>query len=176
LQAKPEADGITLSWEEVAGFGYVVERRVSPSAAWQTVSPVGIKTPSFLDTTATQGQTWTYRVRAFLNLAASRPSNELEVPFPDVYPPAAVTSFICLPEPGQVHLRWEASPEPKVTYKVFRRRGEGEGGWEHLEEAFRGIEFTDTAPPSGEVEYAVKAVDAAGNQSDAVYCTVRTGA
>lgn len=174
LQAKPEANGIALSWGEVPGFGYAVERRASQAAAWEVVSPVGIETPMFLDATATQGQTWTYRVRAFLNLAASRPSDELEIPYPDVYPPAAVTSFICLPEPGQVHLRWEASPEPKVTYKVFRRQGEG--GWEHLEEAFKGIEFTDSDPPSGELEYAVKAVDAAGNQSEAVYCTVRTGA
>jgi len=174
LQAKPEADGIALSWDEVTGFGYAVERQASLSAAWQVVSPLGIDKPAFLDVTAGQGQTWRYRVRAFLNLAASRPSDELGVPYPDVYPPAAVTSLICLPEPGQVHLRWEASPEPKVTYKVFRRQGEG--GWEHLEEAFQGVEFTDTAPPSGEVEYAVKAVDAAGNQSDAVYCTARTGA
>jgi len=112
-------------------------------------------------------------VRSYLKLAASPPSQELEVPYPDIYPPAPVTSFICLPEPGQVQLRWEASPEPKVTYKIFRRQGEG--GWDHLEEKFQGTEYTDTAPPSGEVEYAVKAVDAAGNQSDAVYCKVRTG-
>jgi predicted small lipoprotein YifL len=174
LHAKPAADGITLSWDEVPGFGYAVERRASPAAAWELVSPLGIEKSSFLDTTAQQGQTWTYRVRSYLKFAASLPSQASEVPYPDVYPPAPVTSFICLPEPGQVPLRWEASPEPRVTYKVFRRQGEG--GWEHLEEAFQGIEFTDTAPPSGEVEYAVKAVDAAGNQSDAVYCTVRTGA
>jgi predicted small lipoprotein YifL len=174
LHAEPEADGISLSWDEVPGFHYVVERRAAPAAAWEAVSPIGIEKPSFLDTTAAQGHTWTYRVRSFLDLAASPPSQEVVVAYPDVYPPPPVTSFICLPEPGQVVLRWEPSPESNVTYKVFRRQGEG--GWTHLEEAFRGTEYTDTSPPSGELEYAVKAVDAAGNQSDAVYCKVRTGA
>jgi len=171
--AEPQVGGIALSWGEVPGFGYVVERRGSTAAPWEAVSAIGIEKPSYLDTTAEQGQAWNYRVRSYLKFAASPPSQEVEVPYPDIYPPAPVTSFICLPEPGQVQLRWEASPEPKVTYKIFRRQGEG--GWDHLEEKFQVTEYTDTAPPSGEVEYAVKAVDAAGNQSDAVYCKVRTG-
>jgi hypothetical protein len=174
FQAKPEVNGIALSWDEVPGFGYVVERRASAAAAWQVVSPLGIEKPSFLDTTAQQGQTWSYRVRSFLKLAASPPSPELEVPYPDVYPPEPLTSFICLPEPGQVQLRWEPSPEPDVTYKIFRRQGEGR--WVHLEEAFKLTEYTDAAAPSGDLEYAVRVVDAAGNESDAVYCKVRTGA
>ena len=171
--AKPQADGIALCWDELADFGYVVERRASPAAAWETVSAIGIEKPSYLDTTAKQGQSWTYRVRSYLKLAASPPSQEVEVPYPDIYPPSPVSSFICLPEPGQVQLRWEPSPEPNVTYKVFRRQGDG--GWDHLEEAFKGTEYTDSTPPPGEVEYAVKAVDEAGNQSDAMYCKVRTG-
>ncbi len=173
LTAKPEKDGITLTWEPVKGFTYVVERRPSKVAPWTVVSPIGIDAASFLDATATQGQTWWYRVRSFLNLAASAPSAELEVPYPDVYPPAAVTSLLCLPEPGLVHLRWDAAPEGGVRYKIFRRQGSG--GWDHLEEAFTGTEYTDTHPPEGAIEYAVKAVDAAGNQSDAAYCTARTG-
>jgi hypothetical protein len=106
-------------------------------------------------------------------MTASPPSVEIEVPYPDIYPPSAVTSFFCLPEPGVVRLRWDASPEPKVGYKVFRRQDDGV--WLHLEEAFRGTEYTDSSPPPGEVEYAVKAMDTVGNQSDAVYCKVRTG-
>lgn len=173
VTAKAAPDGITLAWTPVAGFTYVVERRASKVAPWAVISPIGIDTPTFMDATAQQGQTWWYRVRSFLNLAASPPSPAIEVPYPDIYPPAAVASLLCLPEPGLVHLRWEPSPEAGVTYKIFRRQGEG--GWEHLEEKFRLTEYTDGKPPAGEVEYAVKAVDAAGNQSDAVYCKVRTG-
>ncbi len=72
-----------------------------------------------------------------------------------------------------MHLRWDVAPEAGVTYKIFRRQGESP--WDHLEEAFKLTEYTDNSPPAGEVEYAVKAVDAAGNQSDAAYCKVRTG-
>jgi hypothetical protein len=174
LTAKPQADGIALAWNEVPVVGFVVERRASKAAPWEVISAVGIEKPSYLDTTAQQGQTWEYRVRSWLKGAASHPSVELEVPYPDVYPPPPPTSFICLPEPGLVRLRWEPSTEDDVTYKVFRRQGEG--GWQHLEEAFAGTEYVDASPPAGEVEYAVKAVDPAGNQSQAVYCKVRTGA
>ncbi len=171
--AKPEAGGIALTWEPVAGFTYVVERRASKVAPWEITSPIGIDKPSFMDATAQQGQTWWYRVRSYLNRAASLPSAELEVPYPDIYPPAAVTSFLCLPESGLVHLRWDPSPEAGVIYKIFRRQGKG--SWDHLQEDFKLTEYTDNKPPAGELEYAVKAVDAAGNQSDPVYCTARTG-
>ncbi len=171
--AEPQADGIALSWTEVPEVGYVVERRASKAAGWAAVSPVGIEKPTYLDTTAKQGQTWWYRVRSFVKKVVSPPSAELEVPYPDIYPPPPVTSFLCLPEPGLVRLRWDASPEPGVTYKVFRRQGEG--AWKHLEETFAGTEYVDEAPPAGQVEYAVKAMDAAGNQSDAAYCKARTG-
>jgi hypothetical protein len=174
LVAEPQANGIALAWNEVPNVGFLVERRASKAAPWEVISAIGIEKPSYLDTTAQQGQTWEYRVRSWLKGAASSPSVELEVPYPDVYPPPPPTSFICLPEPGLVRLRWEPSTEGDVTYKVFRRQGEG--GWQHLEEAFAGTEYVDASPPGGEVEYAVKAVDRAGNQSQAVYCKVRTGA
>ena len=45
--------------------------------------------------------------------------------------------------------------------------------WIHLIDDGREPQFADTQPPAGEVEYAVKVVDAVGNESDPVYCTVR---
>jgi hypothetical protein len=173
LVGKPQADGIALSWTPVPDVGYLVERRGSKAASWEAVSPVGIDKATFLDARAEKGQSWWYRVRSTLNMVASPPSGEIEVPYPDIYPPNPVASFLCLPEPGAVRLRWDASPEPNVRYKVFRRQGDGV--WLHLEESFRGTEYTDASPPPGEVEYAVKAVDQAGNQSDPVYCKVRVG-
>ena len=175
--AEPNANGIELSWDLVPGVGYVVERHLSKLLAWDVLQPVGFEKPSFLDTKAEQGQTWWYRVRSYVKPphppTASPPTPEIEVPYPDIYPPPSVTSFICLPEPTLVRLRWDASKEPNVRYKIFRQFGDG--GWDHLEEDFKGTEYADTSPPSGEVEYAVKAMDAAGNQSDAVYCKVRAG-
>ncbi len=174
LVADPRADGIELTWDPVPGALYVVERRVSKNVAWETLQPLGIEKPEYLDTKAEQGQTWWYRVRSYAKpplAVVSPPTPEVEVPYPDIYPPPAVTSFLCLPEPGLVRLRWDPSPEPGARYKIFRRVGAG--GWEHLQEAFEGTEYTDASPPPGEVEYAVKAIDKVGNQSDAVYCKVR---
>ena len=176
LVPEPRADGIALSWDPVPGVVYVVERRASKNAAWEAQPPIGIEKPSFLDAKAEQGQTWWYRVRSFVKTAmstASPPTDSVEVPYPDIYPPPPVTSLICLPEPGLVRLRWDASPEQDVRYKIFRRIGDG--AWDHLEEVFKGTEYADASPPSGVVEYAVKAMDVAGNQSDAVYCKVRSG-
>ena len=176
LVAEPRADGIALSWDSVPGVVFVVERRISKSVAWEFLQPIGIEKPAFLDAKAEQGQSWLYRVRSLVKTPVSTvspPTPEVEVPYPDIYPPPTVTSFLCLPEPGLVRLRWDASPEPDARYKIFRRVGDGR--WDHLEEAFKGTEYADSSPPPGEVEYAVKAMDNVGNQADAVYCKVRTG-
>ncbi len=176
LAAAPRVDGIALTWDAVPDKGYVVERRAAKNAAWEVMQPLGITKPEYLDANAEQGRTWWYRVRSYVGgayPAASPPSPEIEVPYPDIYPPPPVTSFLCLPEPGLVRLRWDPSSEPGARYKIFRRVGAG--GWEHLQEAFSGTEYTDASPPAGEVEYAVKAIDKVGNQSDAVYCKVRGG-
>lgn len=177
LVAQPSADGIALSWDAVPDMFYVLERRGSKVAGWDVLEPIRIETPRFLDTKAEQGQSWWYRVRSItmagVPTTVSPPTPEIEVPYPDIYPPPPASSFLCLPEPGRVLLRWGASPDPSVRYKLFRRQDDAI--WRHLEEAFRGAEYTDASPPTGEVEYAVKAMDRFGNQSDAVYCKVRVG-
>ena len=174
LTATPQVDGIAVSWTAVDDAEYRVERREAPGGDWGPVSPQDLRTASFLDTTAAQGVSWQYRVRAVVKATWGPPSAEVTVPYPDVYPPPAVTSFICLPEPGRVILRWEASPEPGVHYAVFRRAA-GATAWTELERRTTATEYLDPAPPTGQLEYAIRAVDAAGNQSEAATCTVRAG-
>ncbi|HUK14176.1 MAG TPA: hypothetical protein VLW17_12815 [Thermoanaerobaculaceae bacterium] len=173
LAAVPDATGIALSWDEVPEFTYVVERRASHAASWDVISPIGLKDPTFRDTTAKQGESWTYRVRSYKDRTVSPPTPELEVPYPDVYPPPPASTLVCLPEPGDVRLQWAPSTEAGVVYRVDRREGEGE--WTTVAAKVAAVEYVDVAPPAGQVEYAVRAVDAAGNQSDAVTCKARTG-
>lgn len=172
LAAEPGAEGITLSWKAVDGASYLVARRQAEGGVWATASPSDLTTATFVDTSATQGESWVYRVRAVVDDVWGPSSVEVTVPYPDVYPPPAVPSFICLPEPGRVILRWEASPEPGVHYAVFRRPAGG-GEWHELEHATMDTEFVDTSPPAGGLEYAVRAVDEAGNQSKPATCTAR---
>ena len=172
-RADPGADGITLSWKGVPKGAYAVERREAAGGSWQLVSPVGLEATSFVDRTAQQGKTWQYRVRTVIELAASEPLPGISAPYPDVYPPPRPTSFICLPEPTQVRLRWDPSPEAGVKFEVSRRLAGGE--WTAVGELVATTELMDAAAPAGELEYAARTVDAAGNASESAICTARTG-
>ncbi len=171
--ATPGPGGIELSWQEVPGGGYAVERRDAGGGPWQIVSPVGFQATTFVDHQVAQGKTWQYRVRTVIDLAASPPVDGITVPYPDVYPPPAPTSFICLPEPALVRLRWDPASEPGVRFRISRRFAGGE--WTELGEPVEVTERQDAAAPAGELEYAVRALDAAGNASDPATCSVRTG-
>lgn len=170
LAAEPTARGISLSWQEVPGCTYQVERFGLPDQVWKEVSEPTLALPAFVDTSATQNASWRYRVRAVREGVWGPPGKDLLVKYPDIYPPPPVSNLVCLPESDRVLLRWDPLPEPRVLYRVFRRR---DALWLHLVDDAREPRHTDTAPPAGDAEYAVKAVDAAGNESDPVYCTVR---
>jgi hypothetical protein len=176
LKAVPQVDGILVSWDDLKDLKdvkYVGERRSVPDGSWDDIGMIMLDKNPQLDITAKQGMTWRYRIRAAIDLATGPVSPEVEVKYPDIYPPPPATNFLCLPEPGIVRLRWDASPEAGVVYKVFRRQGVG--SWVHLTDQATAAELDDTNPLAGGAEYAVKAVDAAGNESDALYCKVGVG-
>ena len=176
LKVEPKADGITVSWNElaeVAKVRYAVERRAVPNGTWEDHEVAVFDKSPQLDLLPQQGSTWRYRIRAVVEMAAGPVSPEVEVSYKDVYPPPPARNFICLPEPGIVRLRWDASPEPGVIYKVFRRKPGST--WVHLTDQATAAEFDDLKAQPGEREYAVKAVDAANNESEALYCTVTSG-
>lgn len=166
------AEGISLGWSARPAETYRVERRAAEGGLWETIA-TGVAAGTFVDAGAPQGRTWRYRVRAEAAGVRGAPSPEVEVTHPDVYPPPQVTGLLCLPEATVVRLRWDPSPESGIRYKVFRRQGEQP--WDHLEEELDRVEYTDTSPYEAETVYVIKAMDAAGNQSEAVRCTVRPG-
>ena len=176
FKAEPLPEGVQLSWDpltDVEAPRYVIERRTVPNGSWDERGPSLVAKSPQTDSTAKQGFTYRYRIRAFVAEAAGPTSLEFEIEYPDVYPPPPAVNFICLPEPGIVRLRWDSSPEAGVSYKVFRRKPGST--WVHLTDQATNAEFDDTKPMPGEREYAVKAVDAAGNESEALYCTVGSG-
>ncbi len=165
------AGGITLHWED---DGPVLVERQAPDGTWQRLTPEPVSGGSWEDSGVPQGTTWKYRLRAVKGGGASpvigRPGDVLEVPYPDVYPPPPPGSFVCLPEPGLVQLRWEPATGASA-YRVFRRKGSS-GRWRRIaERPAKATAFVDRTAPPGEVTYAIKAVDAAGNESEAATCT-----
>jgi hypothetical protein len=176
LKLVPKADGVVVSWNELKdlkGVRYVAERRSVPNGTWEDHGPAIVDKSPQVDTVPRQGLTWRYRIRALVADTAGPISPEVEVKYKDVYPPPPAVNFICLPEPGIVRMRWDASAEAGVLYKVFRRKDGGK--WIHLTDQATTAEFDDVKPQPGSHEYAVKAVDEAGNESEALYCTVEIG-
>lgn len=172
VAAVAEEGGIRLSWEAIEDATYLIERRGSEAAPWDPVATPPSAKPSYVDTGAAQGQVWRYRVRVVNGPIWGPPSDEVVVPYPDVYPPPPVRSLVCLPEPGRVVLRWEPPAESGVRYTVSRRlRGDAE--WTDLATAFAGLQAVDSAPPDGQLEYGVRTIDPAGNESAVSACTTR---
>jgi hypothetical protein len=96
------------------------------------------------------------------------PGPAVAVEYADRYPPGAPTNLLCLPEGRLVRLRWDGAPEA-AAYRVFRQVGNGI--WAHVVDALHELEYEDSAPPPGNLTYAVKTVDAAGNESPPATCT-----
>lgn len=171
------SEGIDVGWTPVAEAQTLVER--SPDGAeWTAVTDDPVEGPSWRDTEASQGQAWSYRLRSVIALpgggrVVGQPSQAARVDHPDTYPPKAPTEIVCLPEGAQVRVRWQAVAGA-VVYRVSRQHGGGP--FEVLADDNRVTEFTDPAPPFGELMYLVVAGDAAGNRSDAASCEVVMGA
>lgn len=170
VTAKAGVEGVALSWSALPLARYLVERRSADVDAWQMLTAAPLDNPELLDGGARQAMTWVYRVRAVVDGVWGPPSKETVAKHPDIYPPATPTGLICLPEPGTVRLRWDLASEPGMRYMVFRRSPRG---WLQLATNLEAAELVDAKAPAGELEYAVKAVDGAGNQSQDVRCKVR---
>lgn len=169
--AETGPDGVTLHWE---GEAAVLVERKDPEGVWRRLTPEPVRGGTWLDGAVAQGRTWSYRLRAVTGtppaVVVGEPGEPQDVAYPDVYPPAPPSTFVCLPEPGRVRLRWEPSPAASF-YRIFRQQGSS-GGWTRLAFHFAGgAAFVDEDPPAGELTYAIKAVDAAGNESEAASCT-----
>lgn len=173
VQAATAAEGIRLSWDPIDDATYLVERRGSGAAPWEPVDRPPSSDSEYLDASAGQGLTWRYRVRVVNGPIWGPPSDEVVVPYPDVYPPPPVRSFVCLPEPGRVVLRWEPPSEAGVRYTAARR-ARGEAEWTALVTAIAGLQAVDNSPPDGPLEYGVRTIDLAGNESEMSTCETRT--
>lgn len=176
LTLAADATGVRLGWAAQEGLGVVVERSTD-GQLWQPLTTEPVTAGEWLDDTAAQGQTLSYRLRSVRALdgggrVVGAPGAPVEVEHLDLYPPPPPANLVCLPEGRSVHLRWEGSAEATL-YRVLRQRDDGP--WVHLDDRRKGPELTDATPPLGSLTYAVKAVDEAGNESEAARCATVVG-
>lgn len=167
---EPQAQGIGVRWPTAPGTAYRLERREG-EGPWQVLGETS--EGSWLDRSAQQGKSYAFRLRAVVAGVVGFPSQPAAVNYRDRYPPPPPANLLCLPEEGRVVLRWESPAEESLSYRIFRRRGEGP--WVHLHERLTERSYLDSSPPPGQLTYAVKAVDQAGNESEAALCSARGG-
>lgn len=176
LSAETTREGIRLRWLAAGNLKTIVERS-SGEGDWVELAPQPLTVSEYLDVRAQQGRRWSYRLRAVRETDAEgrivgEPGPVLTVDYPDTYPPAAPSNLVCLPEEERIMLRWQ-SIDATASYRVERRVGDGD--WVALAERIEAAEFDDQSPPVGVLTYAVRAVDHAGNTSEAAQCTALQG-
>jgi hypothetical protein len=177
LSLEAGSEGIDVRWTPTAEAKTVVERSRDGSL-WTAVTDDAVEGGEWRDKEASQGQAWSYRLRSVIALpgggkVVGQPSQPARVDHPDTYPPKTPTEVVCLPEGAQVRVRWRGVAGALV-YRVSRQHG-GEA-FEVLADQLGSTEFTDPAPPLGDLSYLVVAEDAAGNRSEAASCEVVMGA
>jgi len=177
LELDAGVDGIDVQWVPTADTKTVIERSAD-GAVWIAVTDEPVDGENWRDEVATQGQSWSFRLRSVIvlpsgDLVVGKPSQPARIDHPDTYPPGAPSGVVCLPEGAQVRVRWQAVASA-MAYSVSRRHG-GESA-DILTGDYRSIEFIDQEPPLGELVYFVTAWDAAGNRSEDASCVVVMGA
>jgi len=176
LRLEAGAQGIDIRWEAIPGTPVLVER--SPEGAvWKTVTEKPVTGGEWRDEEADQGRAWSYRLRSVTPVegggrVVGNPSEPARIEHPDTYPPSAPTEVVCLPEGAEVRVRWRLVPGA-ASYQVARRLGDEPA--QVLATGLTSVEYIDTDPPLGEVEYLVGASDAAGNMSESAGCSVVMG-
>ncbi len=175
MTATVHVDGISIGWKP-SGTNAVIVERSADAKTWRTLTPEPVEKPPWRDVSAAEGRTWFYRLRSIKVVGGVRilgePTRAMKVAYPDIYPPQPPSQLICLPETGLVRLRWSAVVDA-AEYRVFRKRKGA--AWHHLDFHVKAHEYTDRTPPQGTLIYAVRAVDAAGNESKPVSCTTIAG-
>jgi hypothetical protein len=176
LRLTAGAEGIDIEWRQVDDLATLVERSAD-GAGWSAVTEEPVDGDQWRDSTATQGRSWSYRLRSVRKLEGGaqvigQPSAPARVDHPDTYPPKTPSDVVCLPEGAQVRVRWQVVVGAE-TYRVSRRTENTEV---LLADDLETIELMDTSPPLGEIHYLVVARDGAGNSSEAASCTVVMGA
>ncbi len=179
VAAEVEASRIVLRWTPPAQNadgtapaalgGYRVYRSEGGGEA-RRLNDKPASEPRFEDSDFVFGRAYRYVVRAVAateETAESEDAAALTLEPRDVFPPAAPAGLTAAAGGAVITLLWDPNREPDLAgYKVWRRPA-GQTAWTLLTPApGAGNAYTDMTPARNvRYEYAVAAVDAAGNES-----------
>jgi fibronectin type 3 domain-containing protein len=165
----PGRDAPKATTVEVRKAGFQVYRRVGTESYRLPLAQEPLAEQRTTDTTAPQGASACYVVRAAASvdpLVESAPSNEACVEVRDIEPPAAPAGTAVLPRERGLEVLWTPSPEDDIAgYRVYREApGEPRGRVAEVEAA-RSAWLDTRARPGVVYQYDVTAFDRAGNES-----------
>lgn len=164
------APATTPAPSRFAGVGFHVYRR---GASERTSSkPLHASKPeetSFLDTTASFGQSYIYVVTAVDpqdSRIESTVQAEREIKYVDRFPPPVPADLVGVAEPGRVRLVWKASDAGDLAGYIVYRKGP-QGDFQRLtEKPLAVIGYADSTVEAGKTYvYRVTAIDQTGNES-----------
>lgn len=176
--ATPSDAGVTLRWQappQPAGA-------MAPAVAIYRDNALLVRLPAqpagaqdtYVDANAPVNQHFTYWLRSTAGRGVaqveSQDSSHLQVSTADVFPPAAPTGLEAVASPTGVVLSWNPSPARDLAgYNVYRQASTSapSAAWTKLNpQLLPTPTYFDPQPSApGAVQYAVSAVDHAGNES-----------
>jgi hypothetical protein len=179
VRAEVFEDHIQVSWEspeqaqkeanppQTAGYNVYKSDEGNPASR---LNSAPLKESEFQDKDFSLGRTYRYFVRAVLESTPpveSDDSEAAEVTAKDLFPPAPPSGLTAIGGPGFIALSWEANGESDLAgYRVWRR-AVGEGDFSLVADLLEtDSSFSDSkVEKSRRYEYAITALDSAGNES-----------
>ncbi|WP_158299421.1 carboxypeptidase regulatory-like domain-containing protein [Paenibacillus antri] len=172
LEATASSDRIELQWQAVGDAdlsGYRVYTSMNGGQDWDTGVAAGTAT-AYTVTEVTQGLAYTFAVtavdRSGNESAKSGVVTAVPLEVPDTVPPAVPAGLTATVEAAHALLAWSAvEDDALVGYNLYRSL-DGGLSWHALLSAFAGTSYTvSDLTPGVLYQFAVSAVDAAGNES-----------
>ncbi|TAM84234.1 MAG: hypothetical protein EPN47_02655 [Acidobacteria bacterium] len=180
LAVKPTQDALMLTWDKPGEtLTAVPPSHISAYRVYQSATgkPGSFKllgeaqSNQFADRSFQFGQEYHFRVSAVTTVGKDSAESELSAPVSitprDVFPPPVPTGLTAVNTAGAVDLLWNASSGNDLAgYNIYRN--DGGGPFERINKGLTPtpIFHDSTVSPGHIYEYAVTAVDLAGNESD----------
>ncbi|GEM_PF-253765 len=119
--ASTSSSQINLAWQDNSTdeTGFKVDRRLTPTDAWTTITTTNANATSFNNTNLTDGTKYFYRVYAFNANGNSTFSNEVNA----VTTMLAPTNLTIQVATSQVTLNWTDNSQSETGYSIERRLG-----------------------------------------------------
>ncbi len=157
------ASRIDLTWMDLSGneTAYAIWRKEG-SIAWRRIAVVPPNITSFSDQGVAPSTSYTYRVRATNNVAASAWTNEVGVATPIAAPAAPTGLAARVVSPFQIDLAWSDNSGNETAFAIWRR--ERGVDWRRIAVVPPNVTSFSDRPisPGSDFQYRVRAINQGG--------------